>query len=131
MQGIAGWMCMYACWWFVGRFVLKGKTPANNIHALALPNVMVCGPRYGYRLIFHILCPHTVPTPTTPCYDGQVLLANSTYSYINGNYFYGGRVEVCYNGTYRPVCDDGWTDSDAAVVCYQEGYSYYSKHPSL
>ena len=72
-----------------------------------------------------------VPTPTTPCYDGQLLLANSTYSYIDGNYFYGGRVEVCYNGTYRPVCDDGWTDNDAAVVCYQVGYSYYSKHSLL
>ena len=35
---------------------------------------------------------------------------------------------MCYNGTYRPVCDDGWTDNDAAVICYQIGYSYYSKH---
>jgi hypothetical protein len=24
------------------------------------------------------------------------------------------------------VCDDGWTDNDAAVICYQIGYSYYS-----
>ena len=66
----------------------------------------------------------TVPTPTTSCYNGEVRLENSTYSYIDGNYFYGGRVEVCYNGTYYPVCDDGWTDSDAAVICNYVGYGY-------
>ena len=68
-------------------------------------------------------------TPISPCYDGELLLANSTYSYIDGYNFYGGRVEVCYNETYRPVCDNGWTDNDAAVVCNSVGYdsSYYRK----
>ena len=45
------------------------------------------------------------------------------YSYVDGDNVYGGRVAVCYNGTYHPVCDDEWTDSDAAVVCYTVGYS--------
>ena len=80
-------------------------------------------------LTFHQWILYTVPTPTSPCYDGELLLANSTYSYIDGYNFYGGRVEVCYNGTYRPVCDNGWTDNDAAVVCNSVGYdsSYYRK----
>ena len=34
---------------------------------------------------------------------------------------------MCYNQTYRPVCDENWTNSDAAVVCNQLGYSYYSE----
>ena len=64
-----------------------------------------------------------MPTPTTPCYDGEIRLENSTYPYIYGGYFYGGRVEVCYNGTYQPVCDEAWTDSEATVVCNNLGYS--------
>ena len=33
-------------------------------------------------------------------------------------------MEVCVNGTYYPVCDEGWDDSDAAVVCNYLGYNY-------
>ena len=42
-------------------------------------------------------------------------------------------MEVCYNGTYRPVCDEDWTYSEAAVVCYNMGYSspYYRKYLDL
>ena len=32
-------------------------------------------------------------------------------------------MEVCYNGTYRPVCDENWNDTEAAVVCTNMGYS--------
>ena len=70
----------------------------------------------------------TESTPTPSCYDGDVRLENSTNFYINGDYFYGGRVEVCYNGTYHPVCGQNWTDSDARVVCNNIGYGSYSKY---
>ena len=68
-----------------------------------------------------------VPTPTTPCYDGDIRIENTTYSNINGDNVYGGRVEVCYNATYRPICDEGWNDRDAAVICNYNGYGspYY------
>ena len=31
-------------------------------------------------------------------------------------------MELCLNGTYGAICDIGWDDSDAAVVCRSLGY---------
>ena len=81
------------------------------------------------RLLISNLLSDLYPTSTTACSDGETRLENSTYSFNNGVFMYGGRVEVCYRGIFHPVCDEKWTDSDAAVVCNSIGYTtaYHSK----
>ena len=58
----------------------------------------------------------------TPCFDGDIQIADGAYGY-DDNYYYGGRVEVCLDEVYHPVCDLGWDDLEAAVVCNYFGYT--------
>ena len=52
----------------------------------------------------------------TACTHGTVRL-------VNGVSPLEGRVEVCVNGVWSTVCDDGWCVDTASVVCAQMGLS--------
>ena len=38
---------------------------------------------------------------------------------------YAGRVEICIETTWTPLCDQSWDFKDAQVVCKELGYSTY------
>ena len=42
---------------------------------------------------------------------------------VNGPSVEQGRVEIYYHWQWSTICDNGWDDNDAVVVCKQLGYS--------
>ena len=52
----------------------------------------------------------------TGCSHGSIRLRGGTASM-------NGRVEVCLNGDWGTVCDDGWTTVDSNIACRQLGFS--------
>ena len=42
---------------------------------------------------------------------------------MNGSTSDEGRVEVCVNGEWGAVCDNGWDQRKSEVVCRQLGYN--------
>ena len=54
------------------------------------------------------------------CADGDIRLIGGRQSEI----FNEGRVEICSNGVWGTIYDQGsWNDRDAIVVCRQLGYN--------
>ena len=49
------------------------------------------------------------------CTHGQIRLGGIRTSR-------SGRVEICVDGTWGTVCDDGWSYNDARVACRQLGF---------
>ncbi len=48
---------------------------------------------------------------------------NGTIRFVDGPSESIGRVEICINEAWGTICDNGWDNNDATVVCRQAGYS--------
>ncbi|XP_052826276.1 deleted in malignant brain tumors 1 protein [Octopus bimaculoides] len=70
---------------------------------------------------------------TTECNHKQdvgIACRNLTVRLVAGKTSAEGRVEVFFNGKWGTVCDDGWNEDSALVVCRMLGYNgaiYYGK----
>jgi deleted-in-malignant-brain-tumors protein 1 len=53
---------------------------------------------------------------STGCQQGQVRL-------MDGVIQQQGRVEVCVDGVWSGICDDGWDKTNAYIVCQQLGFA--------
>ena len=53
---------------------------------------------------------------------GDDLLPDTTVRVTSGISNKEGRVEIMYQGVWGTICDDGWDDNDATVVCRELGF---------
>ena len=49
------------------------------------------------------------------CFDGDTRI-------VGGDRYYEGVVEICRNGEWGVICDQGWNDISAAVLCQERGF---------
>ena len=56
------------------------------------------------------------------CTEGETRIVNN----ISADEF-SGRVEICVNGQWGAICDDGWGLNEATIVCAQFGYTKYGE----
>ena len=42
---------------------------------------------------------------------------------VNGTLYQEGRIEICVNGVWGSICNNGWTSASAFIICKQLGFT--------
>ena len=64
---------------------------------------------------YRVLSLYNVGAVLPNCTDGEFRLADGLTER-------DGRVEICYGGVWGSICNDGWDDRAASVICRQLGF---------
>ncbi|XP_072526522.1 neurotrypsin [Salminus brasiliensis] len=74
-------------------------------------------------------CTHSenVAIACSPQRTGHGVPTSVPVRLVDGENEREGRVEILVGGQWGTICDDGWTDQDAEVVCRQLGFSGIAK----
>ncbi len=66
------------------------------------------------------------------CEDGYVKFVNENENPVRiKDEISQGAVIMCMNGTFHSICDVGWDNQDASVLCSEMGFSRYGKLISM
>ena len=58
-----------------------------------------------------------------PLTNDRMECSTGSVQLVGGKSESEGRIEVCLNGRWGTVCDNGWDNQDVQVVCRQLGFS--------
>ena len=73
--------------------------------------------------LFNLLDIPVVTTPAPSCNDFDLRLANMSFVLVDNSSAVTGNVETCFGGSYFSICDVGWDDVEAQLVCNVLGYA--------
>lgn len=71
-------------------------------------------------LVYHLLSLYICLLPSAVSAGSQC--DNGAVRLVNGSVQNEGLVEICFNGRWGAVCEDGWGIEDATVLCGQLGF---------
>ncbi|XP_064397350.1 neurotrypsin-like [Halichondria panicea] len=72
--------------------------------------------------------PRQITVATVNCRNGnsQACSIDGAMRLVGGSTVSEGRLEICHNGQWGTICNQGWTDSRAAQVCSTLGLPTYN-----